>query len=73
MAAEPRFTHAEVLAATGAHATATVSGPFEGVSTDSRTLSPRELFVALRGERFDAHAFLSEVVARGAAGTTDRG
>jgi len=68
MAAEPRFTHAEVLAATGAHATATVPAPFEGVSTDSRTLGPGALFVALRGERFDAHAFLSEVAARGAAG-----
>jgi len=68
MAAEPRFTHAEVIAATGARPTATARAPFDGVSTDSRTLAPGQLFVALRGERFDAHGFLADVVARGAAG-----
>ena len=68
MAAEPRFTHTEVVIATGARPTATSAVAFEGVSTDSRTLTPGALFVALRGERFDAHAFLGEVAARGAAG-----
>jgi len=68
MAAEPRFTHAEVVAATGARPTSTPRAPFDGVSTDSRTLAPGQLFVALRGERFDAHGFLADVVARGAAG-----
>ena len=37
------------------------------VSTDTRTLRPGELFIALEGERFDAHAFLNEAFARGAA------
>ena len=37
------------------------------VTTDSRTVQPGDLFVALAGERFDAHDFLPEVVARGAA------
>ncbi|HZW89433.1 MAG TPA: UDP-N-acetylmuramoyl-tripeptide--D-alanyl-D-alanine ligase, partial [Myxococcaceae bacterium] len=68
MAAEPRFTHAEVVAATGARPTSTPRAPFDGVSTDSRTLVPGQLFVALRGEQFDAHGFLADVVARGAAG-----
>lgn len=31
---------------------------FQGVSTDSRKLVPGSLFVALRGENFDAHDFL---------------
>ena len=31
---------------------------FDGVGTDSRALVPGQLFVALRGERFDAHDFL---------------
>jgi UDP-N-acetylmuramoyl-tripeptide--D-alanyl-D-alanine ligase len=35
---------------------------FEGVSTDSRTVAPGALFVALRGETFDAHDFLDQVV-----------
>ncbi|PCE29387.1 UDP-N-acetylmuramoyl-tripeptide--D-alanyl-D-alanine ligase [Burkholderia ubonensis] len=40
---------------------------FERVSTDSRTAGPGDLFVALKGERFDAHDFLGDVAARGAA------
>ena len=31
---------------------------FDGVSTDSRTLGAGQLFVALRGETYDAHSFL---------------
>ena len=38
-----------------------------GVSTDSRRLAAGELFVALRGERFDGHAFLPRAAAAGAA------
>ena len=40
----------------------------ERVSTDSRTIKPGELFVALRGENFDAHNFLEQVAKSGAAG-----
>jgi UDP-N-acetylmuramoyl-tripeptide--D-alanyl-D-alanine ligase len=36
---------------------------FEGVSTDSRSAPAGALFVALRGETFDAHNFLDQVVA----------
>jgi len=32
-----------------------------GLSIDSRTIQPGELFVALRGDRFDGHLFLPEV------------
>lgn len=41
---------------------------FRGVSIDSRTIEPGQLFVALRGERFDGHAFLAAAAGRGAAG-----
>ncbi|WEF30932.1 UDP-N-acetylmuramoyl-tripeptide--D-alanyl-D-alanine ligase [Pseudoduganella chitinolytica] len=41
--------------------------PFDGVSTDSRTAAPGALFVALRGEVFDAHAFLPQVAQRNVA------
>ena len=34
---------------------------FSRVSTDSRTLAAGELFVALRGDNYDAHLFLKEV------------
>lgn len=40
---------------------------FSGVSTDSRTIGSGELFVALRGERFDGHEYAREVLAKGAA------
>jgi UDP-N-acetylmuramoyl-tripeptide--D-alanyl-D-alanine ligase len=36
------------------------------VHSDSRTLQPGDLFVALRGEHFDAHRFLPEVKRAGA-------
>ncbi|MDI9469370.1 MAG: UDP-N-acetylmuramoyl-tripeptide--D-alanyl-D-alanine ligase [Bacillota bacterium] len=45
---------------------------FGGVSTDSRRLLPGELFIALRGERFDAHDFLDQVAGRAAAVVIDR-
>lgn len=37
------------------------------VSTDTRTLAPGALFVALRGENFDGHRFLKQAFGRGAA------
>src|SRR5215468_1734859 len=38
------------------------------VSTDSRTIKPGELFVALRGENFDAHDFIESTAKSGATG-----
>ena len=38
------------------------------VSTDSRTLNARDLFVALRGENFDGHRFVEQAGERGATG-----
>ena len=40
---------------------------FDAVSTDSRSIGRGALFVALRGERFDGHEFLSAAASRGAA------
>jgi len=37
-----------------------------GVSTDSRTTAAGDLFVALRGERFDGHRFVHQAAQRGA-------
>jgi UDP-N-acetylmuramoyl-tripeptide--D-alanyl-D-alanine ligase len=39
-----------------------------GISIDSRKLTPGEFFVAIRGERFDGHQFVGDVLARGASG-----
>ena len=37
------------------------------ISTDTRAIAPGALFVALRGERFDAHDFVAQAEAAGAA------
>ena len=44
------------------HAHAEISG----IATDSRTVAPGELFVALRGPTFDGHDFITAATARGA-------
>jgi UDP-N-acetylmuramoyl-tripeptide--D-alanyl-D-alanine ligase len=41
---------------------------FGRVWTDTRTIEQGDLFVALIGERFDAHDFLADAVAKGATG-----
>jgi UDP-N-acetylmuramoyl-tripeptide--D-alanyl-D-alanine ligase len=62
----PLWTANELLEATGG----ALSQPFDadGVSIDTRTLAPGHLFVALVGEGRDGHAFLSDALAKGAAG-----
>ncbi|MDD3837234.1 MAG: Mur ligase family protein, partial [Phenylobacterium sp.] len=64
--AEPLWTSEEILAATGGRAQ---GGPFAatGVSIDTRTLEPGDLFVALGGVR-DGHEFVDQALAKGAAG-----
>ncbi|MDX1724147.1 MAG: UDP-N-acetylmuramoyl-tripeptide--D-alanyl-D-alanine ligase [Pseudomonas sp.] len=39
---------------------------FDAVSTDSRTIQPGQLFIALSGPNFDGHAYLADVAAKGA-------
>lgn len=43
------------------------SDTVSAVSTDSRTVGPGDLFVALKGERFDAHDFIPQVSENGAS------
>ena len=46
--------------------------PFSRISTDTRTLSPDTLFVALAGERFDGHDYLPAAASAGATGAVVR-
>ncbi|MFQ5840153.1 MAG: UDP-N-acetylmuramoyl-tripeptide--D-alanyl-D-alanine ligase [Candidatus Methylomirabilales bacterium] len=42
--------------------------PVRSFSTDTRTLAPGDLFIALQGKRFDGHAYLAAARERGAIG-----
>jgi len=44
-----------------------VSEKFEGLATDTRVNINHKLFIALKGEQFDAHRFLAAAVKNGAA------
>ena len=50
-----------------AGAAMTADAAFDSVSTDSRSAGAGALFVALRGETFDAHDFLDQVADKGVA------
>jgi UDP-N-acetylmuramoyl-tripeptide--D-alanyl-D-alanine ligase len=62
----PLWTAKTAAQATGGRATGTWSAT--GVSIDSRTLDPGDLFVALKGPNFDGHRFVADALAKGAAG-----
>lgn len=42
------------------------SEPFNGVSIDSRTTQPGDLFFAIRGTKVDGHTFLADAISNGA-------
>ncbi|HOP41571.1 MAG TPA: UDP-N-acetylmuramoyl-tripeptide--D-alanyl-D-alanine ligase, partial [Geobacteraceae bacterium] len=62
---KPEFTVGRIAEAVRGTVTGALEGWVSGVSTDSRTAEPGELFVPLRGERFDGHRFIEMAVARG--------
>lgn len=45
---------------------AILAQPWCGISTDTRTLKKGQIFLALRGEKFDGHQFLSNAISLGA-------
>ena len=64
------WTSETVATALGVEAPASLV--FSNVSTDTRRLTPGTLFVALTGDRFDAHDFLKDAEARGATAAVVR-
>lgn len=59
------LTITQIAAATGGRIIGSTTAEVSGVSTDSRSVTPGQLFVPLRGERFDGHDFLSAVMDKG--------
>lgn len=67
------FTLAQVAEHTGGRVVGESSRIVRGVCTDSRLAEADSLFVALRGERHDAHTFVDAVSKTGAATLVERG
>lgn len=63
--AHPYWTFERVAAALGGGPA--MPFPLAGVTTDTRNLNRGDVFVALRGERFDAHDFLQQAREAGVA------
>jgi UDP-N-acetylmuramoyl-tripeptide--D-alanyl-D-alanine ligase len=61
------LTWADLVAGTGGNPDGNSAPPLSGVSIDSRTLSPGQVFFAIQGKHFDGHEFLHDAMARGAA------
>jgi UDP-N-acetylmuramoyl-L-alanyl-D-glutamate--2,6-diaminopimelate ligase len=62
------MTIQEIAQITGGHLFGTASAGVADVTHDSRRAGPGSLFVAVRGELFDAHKFIPQVMAAGAPG-----
>lgn len=59
------FTIEEIVRATGGTVIGNACGAAAAVATDSRRVKENELFVALKGERFDGHDFIVPAAKRG--------
>ncbi len=57
-----------IKATRGEHVRGEMSHFFSGISIDSRTISANNLFVAIKGEKFDGHHFIHDAIQRGASG-----
>jgi UDP-N-acetylmuramoyl-tripeptide--D-alanyl-D-alanine ligase len=58
---------ADLVAATGGRVLGSPAEAATGISIDSRTIRPGEAFFAIRGDRFDGHAFVDNALEAGAA------
>lgn len=66
MAEPPLWTADELVAATGGKLIGAVGKPLKGVSIDTRTIAPGDIFVAIKGESHDGHDFVAKALIAGA-------
>ena len=64
---QAKFSAEEIAVATQGQLHGAGDVQIRGVTTDSRAVRPGNLFVALRGERFDAHRFVDDAIEAGAS------
>lgn len=65
--AEPLWSPFDLLTALNARVTNALPERVTGISIDTRTLAPGDLFFAIRGEHSDGHAYVQQALAKGAA------
>ncbi len=65
--AEPLWTLDELLSATQGRLMGQSRATVNGLSIDSRAVKPGDLFIALKGEQTDGHAYVETAMGRGAA------
>lgn len=70
--ATPPWAERDVREALGLPSAGSKSVTFSSISTDSRSMAPGALFIALVGDRFDGHDYLSAAASAGAIGAVVR-
>lgn len=68
MTNQPILTLQDAASTLGTTVSNGADGVCQRISTDSRSIAAGDLFVALKGEQFDGHAFVEAVLAAGAVG-----
>ncbi len=68
----PLMTMVDLLSATPRNCTQQPETIVVGITTDTRSVRPGELFVALEGQTFDGHAFAQQAVEQGAIAAITR-
>ncbi len=62
------FTISELLEATKGKLAGQARGiTIKGISIDSRTINPQDVFIAIKGNNFDGHDFIDEAIKKGAS------
>ncbi|MFQ5953041.1 MAG: Mur ligase family protein, partial [Candidatus Omnitrophota bacterium] len=65
-----KITVREIAQVTGGNLTSISENALvRGLSTDTRSIRPGEIFIALKGQNFDGHDFLGEAAEKGASGS----
>jgi UDP-N-acetylmuramoyl-tripeptide--D-alanyl-D-alanine ligase len=64
---DPLWTLDALASATGARLVGEPAKTITGVSIDSRTIKPGEVFFAIKGDRVDGHDYVADALGRGAA------
>lgn len=63
------FKVKEILEATGGKLLqGSLEAAFRGISTDTRTIKPKELFLAIEGDNFNGHSFIKKAIEKKATG-----